>query len=1118
MSIKSISEITDEIQECNNDDNRTKLIDTYIDILKKDGRCLGKSIGLIEDKDTKMIYTDNYKDNLGPIGIFSIIKQMQNDGDKKEWIGKYINILKYDSFIFGMSIGELDFFFDVMCCVKDLHKYYVDAYLSKLELGVSFICGIVHSRKNDSDKILFIDEYINILKRDINALVKSIGEIKSLKLLIENINKYESYFLPNSVNFVLDIILLRENDEDKKALIEVYFNALKNEGQLGNAIKSINDLTITIECVNEYLSDLNVFDIYRIVRSRNNDADKKVLIHKYCEILKESHLGVSIGLIEDKRIRDDLIKTYKEDFNPKDIYDIVCQLKNDIDKEELIDSNIQILENDSFILGQSIGEINKLETIIKYVDEYQSSLGPKGIYGILLVRSKFFDAFGMVLFNKYIDILKNDSFVFGMSIGYIYDLESIVKYVDDYQSNLGSRGIYGVICSMINDNEKKLLIEQYFDMLVEDSNYLISAVKCISDETIRESIAISHPKVLKKGITSHKAKGFEILDETQIKPVQVSWKIDNDELQTDKVLAHNQASDSSIIDEFSDDSMSSNDNNPSIEESVEQEKSDSQQEEGFITRIKSVFANIFTDTEEELTTEAKRPVSVAEESSDEEIVFAQAQPRKKISLPQIRARELFSGIEKAKKDSGGLLLSSKDLLTGYYLFEEEPSKDEENGEELLYPTYNDSDFYHDEVSEDYTEIVEDEDDIALQENNHESFFQTVKRKFNMFILHKDVQEDEISYDSIFGDPSIYSNVVVADEECQPKVSFFQKMRRLFKDSKHSEKQEPIYDSIFGGSRNNEFVFPPSDEDDYVEETIIDTPVISDEQGSDKLKSELYQRFVNALNNRIISLEDIKKKSCLPTKINSIIDIVKSSFAGKPTIKESTDKIFKIVKARKPKNKFVLSKKVVTVSLTLALILSSTAIALTHNFNANKSEEVSQPILTANDVIVACDLARNDDLNKMVMDSQAKENISSNNQKVEQNNESEKKNDSAQVDNKQEEEIIINIGDIVTVDADYIYTDVYKAKDKVDGEKPYFENSKERNVKGILFTLDGDNVYCTTRDEIKNTFDAGGIAQSYVVGDENGYEGAYNAEDVVFVESADGYDFVKTDEVKVLYRM
>ncbi len=84
--------------------------------------------------------------------------------------------------------------------------------------------------------------------------------------------------------------------------------------------------------------------------------------------------------------------------------------------------------------------------------------------------------------------------------------------------------------------------------------------------------------------------------------------------------------------------------------------------------------------------------------------------------------------------------------------------------------------------------------------------------------------------------------------------------------------------------------------------------------------------------------------------------------------------------------------------------------------------------------------------------------------------------------------------------------------------PYFKNNKQRNVKGVLFTLDGKNIYCTTRDEIKDTIAAGGIAESYVVGDENGFEGAYNAEDVVFVESADGCVFAKTDDAKVLYRM
>ena len=364
----------------------------------------------------------------------------------------------------------------------------------------------------------------------------------------------------------------------------------------------------------------------------------------------------------------------------------------------------------------------------------------------------------------------------------------------------------------------------------------------------------------------------------------------------------------------------------------------------------------------------------SEESPSDVIVFAQTQPRKKTSIPQMQ-----SGL-------GVISISSKDVLNDYYLFEDG------------------------------------------------SFDKSVEKQYIQQMEHDTVIKGK-----------------------KQKNGLFKKIKKLFKDSKYSKKNEPE-------------TITSSDDD-----TII-----------------------NALNNGINFFKGVKKIICLPSRLKTIFAKIKSSFVKKTAIKEKVDNVFKVVKTRKPKNKIVLSKKVATLSLSLVLLLSSTASAIMQNLKANDNEIAQQPSFTSNDTVFT------NDSNKMITDDQ--------------NNENEKSNDSVQTNNIQEKETFISIDDVVTVKADYIYTDVYSAKDKVNGLNPYFKNNKQRNVKGVLFTLDGKNIYCTTRDEIKDTIAAGGIAESYVVGDENGFEGAYNAEDVVFVESADGCVFAKTDDAKVLYRM
>ena len=98
------------------------------------------------------------------------------------------------------------------------------------------------------------------------------------------------------------------------------------------------------------------------------------------------------------------------------------------------------------------------------------------------------------------------------------------------------------------------------------------------------------------------------------------------------------------------------------------------------------------------------------------------------------------------------------------------------------------------------------------------------------------------------------------------------------------------------------------------------------------------------------------------------------------------------------------------------------------------------------------------------------------------------------DNKQENNVF-EIGDTVTVQAEYIYDNVYDAMNRTNGYNPYFENSKEREVKGVFVELNNSYSYYENQEDIDAALSDGGIVRSYVVGNSDGYEGAYNSLDV-----------------------
>ena len=379
-------------------------------------------------------------------------------------------------------------------------------------------------------------------------------------------------------------------------------------------------------------------------------------------------------------------------------------------------------------------------------------------------------------------------------------------------------------------------------------------------------------------------------------------------------------------------------------------------------------------------------------------------------------------------------------------------------------------------------------------------------------------ENKFAYDSRFKAYSFDNNFVIVNEYKNSKFEF---LKRIFRGSKKSKIKEFKYDPRFDNSRNNEFIFPISDEE-------VDDKKIQLKKGIKSICNKL-SSFGKKIK-KIVSSFDLKNKK--KTIDNYIED----------------KKVLKINRVRKPYSKLLLNKKVVASSLILALTISSTAIAFTHNFNSNnKTDDISKSSFKNNGIISNLEMVKSNELffkssNFSDLDKNVKEMISNNYTKSDLNDKEIISNNCTKSDlndkeiisnnytksdlndkNKEsvetvEEDIFINIGDVVTVDTDNIYSDVYSAKDRINGTKPYYKKNTKRDVKGALFTLDGKNVYCTSRDEVNNIIDAGGIVQSYVVGNENGFEGAYNADDVVFCNSSQENDFVKSNGVKVLYKM
>ena len=114
-----------------------------------------------------------------------------------------------------------------------------------------------------------------------------------------------------------------------------------------------------------------------------------------------------------------------------------------------------------------------------------------------------------------------------------------------------------------------------------------------------------------------------------------------------------------------------------------------------------------------------------------------------------------------------------------------------------------------------------------------------------------------------------------------------------------------------------------------------------------------------------------------------------------------------------------------------------------------------------------------------------------------------KGDTSRQDSTVKEDTIVHSGDDIQIgdtvhvnNGSAIYDNVYDASNGTNPLKAYFSSDKDRSIKGVSIELGGNLYYSENQQEIDNLLRSGGKITSYVVGDKNGYEGAYNVGDVV----------------------
>ena len=228
---------------------------------------------------------------------------------------------------------------------------------------------------------------------------------------------------------------------------------------------------------------------------------------------------------------------------------------------------------------------------------------------------------------------------------------------------------------------------------------------------------------------------------------------------------------------------------------------------------------------------------------------------------------------------------------------------------------------------------------------------------------------------------------------------------------------------------------------------------------------------------------------------------------KNMVKSAKEKVFKVVKTRKPKNEKKVKHSLIKATIAIALSVT-TAIAAFGLFKANsdKNDEVIDNKTSS--------VKTHDDNDKNIVKS-GLDNLISDDFKTKDSSVSKQKekdvksNQATKVDNKKTsvkennnetlDIYTVNLGESINVSDDSkIYTNIYDAASETNGLNRYFSSDTTRYVEYMAFEYNGQVVYSNSEQEIELLKSNGAkmIAVGTSVEKNGACEGFYNSDDVV----------------------
>ena len=191
-----------------NDEYKIRVIDKFLNLF--DNVLLGQCISQITNHKLMEKYIEKYNEKLGPIGLLSIIINLEHDEDRLKIIDKYCDM--FDSNWLGISISVIDNL-DLIC-----------AYIKKCnkKLGIEGLFKTIEKTKikNDNKKLEQLKVKLNDLFKDDSLRLKQLSNIERLY----NCNSKEMQHIITNILVYLESIPIEEHDETISRLENLFLN------------------------------------------------------------------------------------------------------------------------------------------------------------------------------------------------------------------------------------------------------------------------------------------------------------------------------------------------------------------------------------------------------------------------------------------------------------------------------------------------------------------------------------------------------------------------------------------------------------------------------------------------------------------------------------------------------------------------------------------------------------------------------------------------------------------------------------------------------------------------------------------------------------------------------